>query len=105
MSRLDDRIARVRTDPARAARIDEIVAENMAAVTLEQLRAGQQLSQAAIAETLQVSQRRVSAIENQSNVMVGTLQDFVSALGYHLELVAVSDEGERIPLKLAGISA
>lgn len=105
MSRLDDQRAKAMNDPVRAARIAGFRRQNEQAITLEQLRTGKKVTQTAIAQTLHVTQRRVSAIERQGNVLLDTLQQFVEALGYDLELNAVSKDGsERIRLQLPALT-
>jgi transcriptional regulator with XRE-family HTH domain len=47
------------------------------------------VSQAVIAEALEVSQPNVSRIEQQDDVYLSTLARYVAALGGHLEVLAV----------------
>ena len=50
------------------------------------------VSQAVIAEALEVSQPNVSRIEQQDDVYLSTLARYVAALGGHLEVLAVFPE-------------
>lgn len=86
-------------DPTRAARIAAFEAENERAMALEELRRQHKVTQDAIARLLGVSQRRVSAVENQEDAQFSTVRDYLDALGYGLELVAVRGN-ERIAFHL-----
>jgi transcriptional regulator with XRE-family HTH domain len=87
------------SDPLAAARIKAEVAEAHRAVALADLRQGQ-VTQSELAGVLGVSQRRVSAIEHSTDIQISTLRAYLEKLGYTLELVARSEEGERIPLRV-----
>lgn len=64
---------------------------------LENLRLRMRLTQAELAKILEVSQRRVSAIENGPDIQLSTLKKYVEGLGANLEVNAVM-RGERIPI-------
>lgn len=66
---------------------------------LEHLRLRLRLTQAELANKLQISQRRVSAIENSPDIQLSTLKNYVETLGANLEINAIM-RGERIPLLL-----
>jgi len=89
---------RMLASPLTARRIALEVAKAHQAVALADLRAGV-ITQADVAQILGVSQRRVSAIENASDVYLSTLRSYVETLGYKLEISAWR-EGERIPLRI-----
>jgi transcriptional regulator with XRE-family HTH domain len=59
---------------------------------LAQARQRRGVSQALIAEALEVSQPNVSRIEQQDDVYLSTLARYVAALGGHLEVLAVFPE-------------
>jgi len=63
-----------------------------AEVRLGELRARRGLSQASIAEALDVSQPNVSRIEREHDLYLSTLARYVAALDGHLELRAVFDD-------------
>jgi len=63
-----------------------------AELRLADLRRRRGLSQAAIAEALDVSQPNVSRIEQEDDVYLSTLARYVAALGGHLEVQAVFPE-------------
>jgi hypothetical protein len=90
---------RLMADPAAAARIRGEVAEAHRSVALADLRAGH-VTQAEVASVLGVSQRRVSAIEHSDDVQISTLRAYLETLGYTLELIARSQEGELIQLQV-----
>ena len=59
---------------------------------LAEARRRRGVSQALIAEALEVSQPNVSRIEQQDDVYLSTLARYVAALGGHLEVLAVFPE-------------
>ena len=63
-----------------------------AELRLAEVRRRRGLSQAAIAEALEVSQPNVSRIEQEDDVYLSTLARYVAALGGHLEVLAVFPE-------------
>jgi DNA-binding XRE family transcriptional regulator len=78
---------KINANPARRARVDE-----HKRVMLAELRQSLDLTQTELAETLDVSQRGVSHVEHEANPRLGTLADYVDALGGRLELRAVFDD-------------
>ena len=60
-----------------------------AELRLAEARRRRGVSQAVIAEALEVSQPNVSRIEQQHDVYLSTLARYVAALGGHLEVVVV----------------
>ena len=77
------------SEAARAAARTELDAE-IAGYRLKQIRLEQRRTQTELADEMQVSQRRVSAIESAaiSTTEVGTIAAYVAALGGRLRLVA-----------------
>lgn len=63
-----------------------------AELQLAEARRRRGVSQALIAEALEVSQPNVSRIEQQDDVYLSTLARYVAALGGHLEVLAVFPE-------------
>jgi len=63
------------------------------AVRLTDLREARGMTQAGVAEVLEVSRARVSALEKQRDVYLSTLREYVEALGGRLEVAAVFDDG------------
>ena len=77
------------SEAARAAARTELDAE-IAGYRLKQIRLEQRRTQTELADEMQVSQRRVSAIESAaiSTTEVGTIAAYVAALGGRLRLIA-----------------
>lgn len=81
-------------DPERLALHRRIVEAELRLATLRlgELRRRRGVSQAVIAEGLDVSQPNVSRIEQQDDIRLSTLSRYVAALGGRLELRAVFDD-------------
>jgi DNA-binding XRE family transcriptional regulator len=85
---LDGLRTHIDTDPVRRARVDE-----HKPAMLAELRRELDLTQAAIAERLDVSQENVSQIERgEADIRLSTLQRYVEALGGRLEVRAAFPE-------------
>lgn len=67
-------------------------------VPLAGLRRLVDLTQVEVAHRLTVTQPSVSEIERSANKAIPTVRRYVEALGAHLEVVAVFDDGRRVPL-------
>ena len=65
---------------------------------LAELRRFVDLTQVELAQRLLVTQPSVSEIERSESPAVPTVRRYVEALGAHLELTAVFEDGRRIPL-------
>ena len=63
-----------------------------AELRLAEARRRRGVSQAALAEALEVSQPNVSRIEQEEDVYLSTLARYVAALGGHLEVLAVFED-------------
>ncbi|WP_316978940.1 helix-turn-helix domain-containing protein [Shumkonia mesophila] len=81
------------------ARAAELIAEEM---TLRDLRKARDLTQARLAEMLDIGQDSVSRLEQRSDLMLSTLRGYVSALGGRLELIAKFPD--RPDVMLTGLS-
>ena len=66
---------------------------------LENLRLRLRLTQSELAEIMEISQRRVSAIETGPDIQLSTLRKYVESLGANLEVNAIM-QGERIAILL-----
>lgn len=75
----------------------ENLAEDLG-LPLAELRRFVDLTQVELAQRLLVTQPSVSEIERSESPAVPTVRRYVEALGAHLELTAVFDDGRRIPL-------
>jgi DNA-binding XRE family transcriptional regulator len=66
---------------------------------LTELRRSRGATQAAVAQTLDVSQANVSRLEHEEDVYLSTLSSFVGALGGRLEVNAVFPDGTSFPIE------
>ena len=57
-------------------------------MALSEVRRAMKLSQAEIAQTLQITQGSVSKIEQRADIYVSTLRRFIEAMGGEMEIVA-----------------
>lgn len=85
---------KVRSDPARAARVDAHRQAMEDALALAQIREQRELTQTDIARVLATSQANVSRIERQRDLYLSTLAQYVEALGGTLKVSAVFDDEE-----------
>lgn len=84
-------------DPARRAKVDK-----HKSAMLSELRRRLDLTQAVVADRLDVTQENVSQIERgEADVRLSTLSRYVEALGGHLEVRAAFPE-ETVTLSVAG---
>lgn len=81
--------------PQRAARRAALLETMEAEVALHEIRERRGISQAMLAERLEVSRPRVSTIERAGeDLRVSTLERYVAALGGTLRIVATFDDEE-----------
>lgn len=71
--------------------------------SLPDLRAHRSLTQAQVAQTLNLTQSDVSRLERRSDVLVSTLRRFVQATGGQLELVVQYPDAESVRIDLGQI--
>jgi DNA-binding XRE family transcriptional regulator len=69
------------------ARGAEVIAKIDRRMTLAEMRKGQKLSQAALAETLGIGQMQISRLEKRKDPRLSTLQKTVVAMGGTLTMV------------------
>lgn len=70
-------------------------------IGFDKLRLARQKTQVAIAERLNIAQGAVSRMEKQSDFLLSTLREYVSALGGQLELRAVFPDADFVIETLA----
>ena len=80
------------------ARAKEILAEEM---SLRALRQARQMTQANLAEQLDIKQENISRIEKRTDLLLSTLTKYVEGMGGKLHLVAEFPDSP--PITLAGI--
>jgi DNA-binding XRE family transcriptional regulator len=83
--------------PGAPERVQEIEDELRLAAGLTALREQAGLTQRELAERIGVSQPRIAAIERSHNVTIDVLEQYVQALGGHLELTVIHGR-HRTPL-------
>lgn len=75
-------------------RAKALATELRAAMPLNELRRARDMSQAALAELLEMDQGNLSKLEQRTDMYVSTLRRYVRALGGELEIVARFQEGD-----------
>ncbi len=76
-------------DPARRANNDALVRQELQRMALEELRTAKQLTQADMAEVLEVPQSSISRIERRTDMYLSTLRNYVRAMGGVLQIQAI----------------
>ena len=100
-TKFNDLATEVRKKPGAAERLDALRTESLLELRLFELRHQEAVSQAELAEQLDVTQGAISKLEHSDDVRVSTLRQYLEALGAKLELVAVFDDDDRrVPVHL-----
>lgn len=95
---LTDKLAAL--SESRRQRIEDRSAELIdQELTLRELRKALDMTQTALAEQLSVGQDTVSRLERRTDMLLSTLDDYVTALGGHLELNVEFPGHRKIRLK------
>jgi predicted XRE-type DNA-binding protein len=86
----EDMVNHGRINPVEVDRLKREMLDETRAFRLAELRKAQGLTQTALADLLAVAQSRVSQIESGDlqHSELGTLQNYIEALGGHLRVVA-----------------
>jgi len=79
--------------PAHRAENQQRVREELQRMALEELRTAKQLTQADMAEMLNVPQSSVSRIERRADMYLSTLRNYLNAMGGVLQIQAVFPDG------------
>jgi predicted transcriptional regulator len=87
------------TDPVRRARVEEVKHAMREALALAELREGRHVTQAHLAEEMNVTQSNVSRVEHQDDLYLSTLRGYVEALGGELQLRAIFED-ETVDLQM-----
>jgi DNA-binding XRE family transcriptional regulator len=82
-----------RADPDWDANVTEHERAMRDALALAELRESRKVTQIQLATQLGISQGNVSRVEGRRDVYLSTLRDYVEALGGHLEIAAVFNDG------------
>lgn len=75
------------------ARASQLTSEMLAEMPLQELRKARELSQEAIAETLDMKQASVSKLERRTDMYISSLRSFIEAMGGELDIIAKFPEG------------
>jgi DNA-binding XRE family transcriptional regulator len=77
----------------REARIKDRVRDEVARLSLNQLREARSLTQTSLAELLGIPQGGVSRLERRADMYVSTLRNYIRAMGGELKITAVFPNG------------
>lgn len=80
-------------DPAARAENKRRVQEELQCMALAELRSARQLTQADLAEMLDVPQSSISRIEQRADMYLSTLRNYIQAMGGELRIQAVFPDG------------
>ncbi len=89
-------------NPADVAENRQRVREELQRMALEELRNAKQLTQADMAELLDVPQSSISRIEQRTDMYLSTLRNYVQAMGGVLQIQAVFPEGGAVVINRFG---
>ncbi|HEY4305346.1 MAG TPA: XRE family transcriptional regulator [Gemmatimonadaceae bacterium] len=85
---------RAKMSPERRARNAAATKAMLAELPLQELRHARELTQAALAETMECGQDEISRLERRADMLVSTLRRYVEAMGGRLDIVATFRDGE-----------
>jgi DNA-binding XRE family transcriptional regulator len=89
-------------DPASRADNQQRVREELQRMALEELRGAKQLTQADMAEMLNVPQSSISRIERRADMYLSTLRNYIHAVGGELRIQAVFQDGGTVVIDRFG---
>jgi transcriptional regulator with XRE-family HTH domain len=89
-------------DPASIADNKQRVREELQRMALEELRNAKQLTQADLAEMLDVPQSSISRIEQRADMYLSTLRNYIHAMGGVLQIQAVFPDGGAVVINRFG---
>ncbi len=93
---------RAKMDPASRLDNQRRVREELQRMALEELRGAKQLTQADMAEMLDVPQSSISRIEQRADMYLSTLRNYVHAAGGELRIQAVFPDGGTVVIDRFG---
>jgi transcriptional regulator with XRE-family HTH domain len=79
--------------PAAQTRAKARTQAMLAEMPLDELRRARALSQARLAEALEINQSEVSRIEHRTDLYLSTLRSYIEAMGGELEIIARFPDG------------
>lgn len=89
-------------DPQIRARNRQRVRDELQRMALDELRSAKQLTQADMAEMLDVPQSSISRIERRADMYLSTLRNYIHAIGGVLQIQAVFPDGGAIIIDKLG---
>jgi transcriptional regulator with XRE-family HTH domain len=84
------------------AKIDAVVLADVSCMRLRELRKARQLSQAALADLLSMSQGDVSRLERRTDAYLSTIRRYLEAAGGRLRILAEFPDAP--PIEILGFS-
>src|SRR5580700_2630192 len=89
-------------DPARRSETQQRVRDELRRMALEELRNAKQLTQADMAEILDVPQSSISRIERRADMYLSTLRNYIHAMGGFLQIQAIFPDGGAVVIDRFG---
>ena len=89
-------------DPARRSENQQRVRDELQRMALDELRSAKQLTQADMAEMLDVPQSSISRIERRADMYLSTLRNYIHAMGGVLQIQAVFPDGGAVVIDRFG---
>ena len=84
-----DELLEATMSPARRARAQKRADAILQRMRLDELRKDRRMTQTGVAAAMHIQQSEVSRIEKRGEVKMGTVREYVRALGGHVEVRAV----------------
>jgi transcriptional regulator with XRE-family HTH domain len=89
-------------DPASRAENVQLVREELQRMALDELRSAKKLTQADLAEMLDVPQSSISRIEQRADMYLSTLRNYIHAMGGVLRIQAIFPDGGAVVIDRFG---
>jgi transcriptional regulator with XRE-family HTH domain len=89
-------------DPASRAENEQRVREELQRMALDELRNAKRLTQADLAEMLDVPQSSISRIEQRADMYLSTLRNYIHAMGGVLQIQAIFPDGGAVVINRFG---
>jgi DNA-binding transcriptional regulator YiaG len=76
------------------ANAEALFQQHLREMPLHELRQAKALSQAALAQALQVNQAAISKMERRTDMYISTLRNYIRAMGGELDIIATFPDGQ-----------
>ncbi len=73
---------------------ESLFQQHLREMPLHELRQAKAMSQAALAQTLQVNQAAISKMERRTDMYISTLRNYIRAMGGELDIIATFPDGQ-----------